>query len=36
MEFEKLLRQATDSVCLNPKLDLFEELGGMMNKRPTS
>lgn len=35
MEFEKILQQATDSICLNPKLDLFLKLGQIVNSRPS-
>lgn len=36
MDIEQLLNAATDSVCLNPKLDLFEQIGETFNRLPTS
>lgn len=36
MDFEKTLCEATDSICLNPKLDLFKALALYMNARPSA
>jgi len=36
MDFEKTLEAATDSIILNPKLDLFRSLAQMMTSRPSA
>jgi hypothetical protein len=36
MDFEKTLNDATDSVVLNPKLDLFKAIALYMNSRTTA
>lgn len=35
MDFEKTLNDATDSILLSPKLDLFESLASVINGRLT-
>jgi hypothetical protein len=36
MDIENLINSATDNVCLNPKLDLFEQIGQAFNTLPIS
>lgn len=36
MDFERTLNEATDSVVLNPKVDLFKSLAQSMCARPSA
>lgn len=33
MEFEKILQEATNDICLNPKMELFDKLGQIVNSQ---
>ena len=33
MDLEKTIQQATDSICISPKLDLFDKIAQIANSR---